>query len=99
MQVDAGVCDACRIHRAIGVASLPFAPMSVSFCSACLLANNHPYWILVCNTAMIGGLDNSNLDWRQMVETSLAYQGKTLTEFNADVEHDIYLMEKDIANE
>jgi hypothetical protein len=46
-------------------------------------------WVLVSNTAIIGGLDKTAPFWKEMVEASLKAQGKTLEWFNAEVASDI----------
>jgi len=86
MQVmDKLICDCCNKNEALGVACVPMVPMSMAYCKECLEANNHPMAVLVANTACIGGLDNANDCWKQMVLDSLRRQNKTLDWFNSEV--------------
>lgn len=50
-----GTCDVCLRQRQIGVASLPFAPMSVAFCRECLTNNAYPLWTLHAAIELGGG--------------------------------------------
>jgi len=52
-----GICDVCDRDREIGVASLPFAPMSVAFCRECLTQRAYPLWSLLGLIDMCGGPD------------------------------------------
>lgn len=69
----------------MGVAAVPCVPYSASYGSNCLAANAHPYWVLVANTAMCGGYDQTAEFWRQMVDDTLEWLGKTREEFDAAV--------------
>ena len=82
------ICECCNKNEAIGVACVPMVPCSVAYCRECLKANSHPMNILVANTICIGGLENANEEWKQMVLDSLKYQGKTLEWFNEQVEEE-----------
>jgi len=79
------ICDACGKNKAVGVACVPMVPCSMAYCRECLQHNSHPMNVLIANTACIGGLDNANEAWRQMVIDSLKHQGKTLDWFNEQV--------------
>lgn len=57
-----GTCDVCQRDREVGVASLPFAPMSVAFCRECLEHNAYPLWALHAQYEMVGGPKNA-ADW------------------------------------
>lgn len=73
----------------VGVASIPGMPISVAYGRNCLAANAHPWWALVGNAAMIGGLDQA-ADWfRAMVEATCRHLGKTLADFNREVAQQI----------
>lgn len=79
------ICEVCNKNEAVGVACVPMVPMSCAYCSECLRANAHPWGILIANTICLGGLDQANEDWKQMVTDTCAHLGKTLEEFNAEV--------------
>lgn len=79
------ICEACNVHQAIGVAALPFAPVSCAFCVVCLITENYPLGHLIANTACIGGLAEAHDAWQGMVEKSCQYQGVTLGDFETRV--------------
>ena len=81
----AGQCDVCGREPAFGVAAIPGMPVSVAYGKACLRANAHPWWALVGNTAMLGGIDQAADWWQKMVEDTCRHLGKPLVEFEADV--------------
>jgi hypothetical protein len=92
--IDLGVCDCCGEEPAVGVAAVPYVPISITWGSKCLQAGIIPYWVAVANTAVCGGLDQTNDDWKQLVKITLKYFGKTDEEFAADVVKDIALFEE-----
>jgi len=57
-----GTCDVCGKKNEVGVASLPFAPMSVAFCRSCLQAHAYPLWAIHANIEMLGGYEEA-ADW------------------------------------
>lgn len=83
------VCDVCEKEPTIGVACVPGVPMSVAYCPGCLQANAHPWWVLVANTAAMGGLDEAAGWWVDMVHDTCTHLGRTITEFEADVDEQI----------
>lgn len=83
--IDAGVCDCCLIHRACGVAGVPLVALSISYCHICIQAGNYPYWLIVANTAAVGGFDHANEEWQNMVRDSLQYQAVSFDTFEQDV--------------
>jgi hypothetical protein len=87
------ICEACGKNEAVGVCCVPAVAISCAYCKPCLEANNHPMWVLVSNTACIGGFEHSAEFWREMVTDSLKAQGKTLEWFNQQVAADIKEME------
>jgi hypothetical protein len=80
-----GVCEVCEDEPAVGVASIPMMPVSVAYGRMCLGANAHPWWALVANTAMCGGLIETNEAWQRMVYATCAHLGRTIEAFNAAV--------------
>lgn len=84
-QTEFGVCECCKSNQAIGVASIPGVPMSISWCQDCLEAGIAPYDIVVANTACCGGFDQVAEWWSELVERSLQYHKKTMPEFLEDV--------------
>jgi len=79
------VCEVCDKNPGVGVAAVPGVPISVAYCRECLEANAHPYWIVVTNTAMIGGLDHTAEWWVDIVTSTLAHLDITREQFDADV--------------
>lgn len=79
------VCDVCEAEPTVGVASVPGVPISVAYCRKCLEANAHPWWVLVANTACMGGLQNADRWWVEMVEDTCRHLGQTRDLFEADV--------------
>ena len=82
-------CETCETRNAIGVAAVPGVPYSAAFCQECIKAGAAPYWIVVRNTALIGGLDNAADWWKNVVAATLNHLGKSSVDFAADVAADI----------
>ncbi|PWK81694.1 hypothetical protein C8D88_116105 [Lentzea atacamensis] len=82
-------CDVCGNEPMLGVASIPGMPISVAYGRECLKANAHPWWALVGNTALLGGLDQAADWWQDMVRDTCRRLGKTLVEFNREVAEEI----------
>ena len=80
------ICQICEDEEAVGVACMPSVPISFAYGRKCIDANAHPYWALVANTALGGGLKNTADWWKWMVTDTCNYLGKTLEEFNEEVE-------------
>lgn len=78
-------CEVCKKNQAVGVACVPGVPYSAAYCKECLEANAHPYFIMVGNTACIGGLEHAHPEWAEMVRCTLVHIGKTQEEFDKDV--------------
>lgn len=82
-------CDVCSAEPAVGVACVPFVPMSVAYGRRCLDANAHPWDVLVANQACLGttslDADAVHPAWRSMVLDTLKHLGKTKEQFDADV--------------
>ena len=87
-------CDTCGNEGELFVYALPGIPMSVANCQVCLDVCAYPYYILVGNTAMIGGVKEAADWWKEAILISLARHGKTLKQFNEDVENDIKAMQE-----
>jgi hypothetical protein len=79
-------CEVCGVRQAIGVCCVPGVPYSAAYCRECLEANAHPWSILVDNTMALGGLSEAADWWKKMVEDTCRLLGKTLDQFNADVD-------------
>jgi hypothetical protein len=56
------ICDVCRERPSVGVAAVPGVPMSCAYCKECLQANAHPLYVVIGNTALVGGYDQA-ADW------------------------------------
>jgi hypothetical protein len=78
-------CEVCRDEPAAGVAAAPGVPISVAYGRGCLDANAHPWWVIVGNTAAIGGLDHAAPWWVQMVDDTIRHLGRTLVDLAAAV--------------
>jgi hypothetical protein len=59
--------------------------MSCGFCSECHLVGAIPYFLLVANTAAVGGLEHAAQWWVQTVEFTLDYLDKPREAFENDV--------------
>lgn len=86
------ICEVCNKEKAVGVACVPMVPMSVAYCKSCLKANAHPWWILIANTVCIGGLNNANLCWQEMVKDTCNHLSKSIEEFNQAVKTELEQM-------
>lgn len=82
---DYGTCQCCGNEPAVGVAAVPGVPMSIAWGRKCLDARVMPYWLVVANTAVLGGLERAADWWVGYVERTLAYFGKSEAEFAAEV--------------
>jgi hypothetical protein len=89
-----GGCDCCHAEPAVGVASIPYLPMSIAWGRKCLEAGVIPYWAAVANTAACGGWEETSEDWQYLVEITLAYFNKQHDEFLVDVARDIEDMDR-----
>lgn len=97
MTVPPPTCEACNQRPGIGVAAVPGCPVSVSYCRECLDANAHPYWVLVANTACVGRYDDCADWWREMVDDTLRYLGKSREDFDAEVKASVDQMNEEMA--
>jgi hypothetical protein len=79
-------CEVCGKNESVGVASVPGVPYSAAYCRSCLEADAHPYGIVVANTASLGGIEEAAPWWVALVKSTIAFHGKTMEQFNADVE-------------
>lgn len=87
-EISYGLCEVCEVEPAVGVAAMPFIPGSFGYGRACLTANAHPYWMLVRNTALIGGLMEGHEAWSEMVADTLVHLAIDPQRFDYDVELD-----------
>lgn len=88
------VCDVCEqeVDEVI-VASVPMMPISVGYCIDCYKSGAIPYQLAVINTALVGGLDKANDDWKLVVHMTLNHLGFTEEFFNFRVEQEIKELE------
>ena len=79
-----GKCDVCGQETEVFVACSSCGGVSFAYCSECLNAGREPYDALV-GIGLIS--DCMNKTYRQQILLpSLKFYGKTIEEFNADVE-------------
>lgn len=95
MTLPALACAVCNNEPAVGVAAIPGMGMSEAYGQDCLDANAHPWWALVMNTSIIGGLEQCAPWWQDMVRDTCAHLNRSLEDFNAEVARDIAQMEAD----
>jgi len=82
-------CEVCHKEvEEVVVCSMPFVPMTVGYCRKCFNANAHPISILVANTSLCGGLENTNEEWKRMVNCTLKHLGVSKEEFERLVAED-----------
>lgn len=82
-------CDVCNDRGAFGVAALPGIPVSVAWCPECIQSGAIPYWALVANTAMIGGMEHAADWWKETVDLTLTWLNKDREDFEREVQADI----------
>lgn len=87
-------CETCNERAPVAVVSVPGVPYSAAYCAECLAANAHPWRLLVSNTACCNGLKNMNGEWQVMVRATCAHLGRTLIQFEADVEKDMKTLDE-----
>jgi hypothetical protein len=78
------ICECCNERPAIGIASTSM-PISVAYCAECAAAGVDPYFILLCNTVCVGGMDLAADWWKRQVEFCLDFFGRSREVFDADV--------------
>lgn len=78
-------CEVCHDEPAVAVCAVPGVAWSAAYGERCLQAGAHPWWIMVGNTMIIGGLEHANGEWREMVMRTCAHLGKTMDEFERAV--------------
>tara|TARA_Y100000593_G_C4320080_1_gene343278 strand:+ start:2404 stop:2703 length:300 start_codon:yes stop_codon:yes gene_type:complete len=78
-------CEVCGQLKDVVVAGVPYIAYSASFCATCLKSNAIPYSLAVSNTAAIGGLQNADDGWKDIVTCTINLLGKSLEEFTIDV--------------
>lgn len=77
-------CDVCQKNQVIGVAAVPYMPISVGYCQECLDAHAYPFKLLVANAWMMDGLDNASEDFKQMVADTMKHLGLTQADFDRE---------------
>lgn len=91
-------CEICGDEPVAVVASVPGIPYSAGFGRHCIDASmSTPYWLLVANTASIGGLEHAAEWWIFTVTDHLDHMGWSPERFGADVVTEILHMENDFA--
>lgn len=86
------ICEVCGARPAVGVASTSI-PYSAAYCAACAAIGADPYWVLVANTAGIGGMPNAAEHWHEQVRVTLTHLGISREQFDRDVAADIRALE------
>ena len=82
-----GKCDVCGKETQTFVGCSSCGAISFSYCAECLSAGREPYDALVGMGLFV---DEINEDFKETVLLpSLEFHGKTIEEFDADVEKDI----------
>lgn len=78
-------CDVCG-KPAVGVFS-SFVPISLCYCQECLDTGREPYWICICRLQGLGRATRADIadGYRETIDVSLAFAGKTWDELFADV--------------
>jgi hypothetical protein len=92
-------CDVCNERASVGVAAVPGVPMSCAYCKECLQANAHPIYVVIGNTALVGGYDNAADWWQHIVDCTLQHLGKTREWFDAQVAENLHLMDEETMTE
>lgn len=88
------LCEVCNKNKSVGTCCVPGVPFSCAYCRSCLDLNVHPWNILVANTACIGNLEMSAPWWKEMVANTCKFLGKTIEQFNEEVEASNKAMEE-----
>jgi hypothetical protein len=79
------MCEVCGEREVQVVCSLPGIPMTCGFCRQCFAVGAIPYWVLVANTAAIGGLSQAAEWWAKDVEFTLGWLSISEEDFLQDV--------------
>lgn len=78
------ICEVCEKRPAVAVCSTSI-PYSAAYCRECAEVGADPYWVVVSNTAAIGGMEHAAEHWHDQVRRTLEHLGKTREEFDAAV--------------
>jgi hypothetical protein len=95
---DVLMCDVCNERASVGVAAVPGVPISCAYCAECLGKNAHPLYVVIGNTALVGGYEHAADWWQYMVDCTLGHLGKTREWFDAEVAESIRVMEEEERN-
>lgn len=90
---DLSICEVCGARPAIGVFSTSI-PYSAAYCRECVEAGVDPYWVIVSNTACVGGLAQANEWWEGQVTRTLEHLGRSREQFDVEVAEAIKQMEE-----
>ena len=66
-------CEVCGAFEVVGVAAVPGVPISVAYCHTCLHAGVAPLKIVITQTALNNGYENSANWWQELVDRTLKY--------------------------
>jgi len=86
------ICEVCNKNESIGVAAVPMVPISVAFCKECMDVNAYPWWVLVANTAIIGGYEKCCKQWQEMVRDTCIHLGRDIQLFHEEVKEKIAIL-------
>jgi hypothetical protein len=64
------MCEVCEIAPTVHVCCVPFVPYSAAYCEDCLVADAHPLFVLIGQTAILGGFDKAHENWQGMIAGS-----------------------------
>lgn len=91
-----GLCDVCGTRGSVGTYSIPGMPMSAAYCNSCINIGAHPWWALVAKVALSGGWDQMAIPYRlafeRLVENTCKCLGRTMQDFNADLQKEVELL-------
>lgn len=88
--VDYPTCEICKEEPGVVVNSMPGIPMSISRGENCIKNDlSYPYWALVAETSITGGMEHADQWWHEEVEYHLPFFKKSMSEFQSDVNKSI----------
>jgi hypothetical protein len=79
-------CAVCRRRPAVAILPVPGMDASESCCAECQKGDAIPWDLCVANTACLGGRARTIAKWQRIIEATCFLNGKTLVEFDQQVE-------------
>lgn len=86
------LCEICRQNKTEDILQMPGVAYCCPVCTDCQKKMVYPYWIVISQIALCGGIQNVSKDfYRAVLETAVA-NNKTTAQVNEDIEDSMRAM-------